>query len=1331
MKTMYTLAKIMKKKILAMILIVSMCLSMLPITALAEETVSVEKQEKAQSGTTTELTLDGSEQILYLRQNEDNTLCYQIGLKGTSIKTDSNNYKVGVTGSAMDEIRLKIENNSDQPMDVNLHLVGVTSIGGLSSEGTGTGAVTANLSIEGNCIFKNSNYGSDIDAGSNGVFWRNKDKNNATYKVNLSVGTESAFLLETMNKSFYDPENVTVDMTSGSEVYKMGSIDLKEHIKGKLPTSAIYNSYTIGYFGTVASNGNGTHKTDAGIVTECVAGEPVYEAKGEKHEKKILCKYCTYEMEAPVSESHDKKGKVELNETNQTHKIYCSKCGAVSTEAEPCTESWVYDKENHWKECNTCGRIMSEKTDHTIAIAHDSIKEGTPYKTGIPSCECGYQMRDIPMAPNGKKLIALTTSGNNSEELLVTVNGVKKILGVQKSEENSVYADYLEIDPSAEVTVEVLHENYKGENILSVTDSKNLIAIKELDELKAGTLVYSTVNPHEYADYSALDTQLARIASDQSDYPTVEILKLQQLMNKLPSRYLSKNRQPIVDQAAKDLKKALDDLEKGETAVPTNAKKITLTTEDTLTITSSGYRVNDSSETAWDGAYRLKGEGKSVIVESGIHTVILEGIRLINTSGNPFDIRTGAAVDLVLNQGSQNNFGNESAAKYFSGLHVPYGASLCIRNSQPNNNEGKLVVYGGKYAAGIGSNRFENVGTISIRSGDIQAFSGFSGAGIGGGRKAGCGIIKIYDGKVAGINIAGDGAGIGSGYNGIGGTIEIFGGNINAKGAEYSGGAGIGGASFGAPKKITITDGQIEAWSEFGAGIGGGDDSEQVKSVITITGGKFHVTSIDGAAIGSGKNDKAIPISIKNAIIFANSETVIGGTDNGGTYDKELIKLNNVTIFGNNSTAPKIQPVPVTHSGETVEYRVLDKKDTSDGDLTLLVDGEKVNSYVKGGKVVIAVKKGATIEEIESKPDVNPGGGSFVPNVPVKPEIPDLKPGESITETKPDGTVVKYEEKTNGDTIVTETKTDGSSVSNGWKEDGTTASTATDVNGKTEVKAEISKKAIEEAQKTNKPVELPVSPVKADKNSKAAPEVKITLNNDASKIKVHVPVDQITSGTVAIIIYPDGREEVIRKTIMDESGIDVVVKSNVTVKVVNNAKEFSDTEGHWAEGAIDFVTARKIYGGTGVSTFTPDGSMTRGMLAQVLYNLESNPKAIGTSKFVDVTEDTWCRNAIVWASDHKIVSGYPDGSFGVDNKITREELACMLNRFAGSPKHNGSALNFRDADKVSSYAYDSIVWAVEEGIVAGTDVNILSPQGTATRAQVAVMLMRFVNKYSI
>ena len=177
-----------------------------------------------------------------------------------------------------------------------------------------------------------------------------------------------------------------------------------------------------------------------------------------------------------------------------------------------------------------------------------------------------------------------------------------------------------------------------------------------------------------------------------------------------------------------------------------------------------------------------------------------------------------------------------------------------------------------------------------------------------------------------------------------------------------------------------------------------------------------------------------------------------------------------------------------------------------------------------------------------------------------------------------------------------------------------------------------------------------------------------------------------------------------------------------------SAGKFSDvSKTAWYYKAVDFAVKNQLMNGVSDGEFRPDDPMTRAMLVTVLWRYEGAPTA-GKSDFSDLTAD-WYKDAVAWAAKNEIVNGVGNGKFDPNGNITREQMAAILYRYAQKKGFDTTAqgnLNaFPDAAKVSSYATDAIAWTVGEGIINGNGGR-LDPQGNATRAQVATILMRFI-----
>lgn len=197
-------------------------------------------------------------------------------------------------------------------------------------------------------------------------------------------------------------------------------------------------------------------------------------------------------------------------------------------------------------------------------------------------------------------------------------------------------------------------------------------------------------------------------------------------------------------------------------------------------------------------------------------------------------------------------------------------------------------------------------------------------------------------------------------------------------------------------------------------------------------------------------------------------------------------------------------------------------------------------------------------------------------------------------------------------------------------------------------------------------------------------------------------------------------------------------ESDVTVIAVSkevqspDMPKFDDVkDGAWYSPAVAYVVQRGYMTGTGNNRFEPNTSVTRAMVAQILYAMEQKPQFKGNSVFTDVPEKEWYYEAVNWAEKNGLVAGYGNGKFGPNNPVTREQLAAILNKYTQYKKYNsataGDLSKFKDNSAVSRWAKESVQWAVGNGLISGFEDGSIQPQGTATRAQLAVILRAYDN----
>ena len=355
------------------------------------------------------------------------------------------------------------------------------------------------------------------------------------------------------------------------------------------------------------------------------------------------------------------------------------------------------------------------------------------------------------------------------------------------------------------------------------------------------------------------------------------------------------------------------------------------------------------------------------------------------------------------------------------------------------------------------------------------------------------------------------------------------------------------------------------------------------------------------------------------------------------------------------------------------------------GGVTLANAGEKVTTFTMGDQPV----------EIEA---------NFETEAP--PYIPPASSNkETVTVRNPDGsTTVTVTNKTTGTVTATTTYPDGAKTVVETRKDGTVTTT---IQTKDNVKSET--------------VTTP-----AGKTTAA-----VTLPKDKSAV-VTIPVKDVGPGTVAYLVKDDGTRELVRKTAVGDGCVYVPLSGSARLEIADNGKRFADVPaGDWAADAVSFVTGRELFQGIGENAFAPAVPMSRAMLVTVLHRLENEPQA-GSASFADVADGQWYTGAVRWAAANGIVKGTGGGLFDPSGNVTREQIAVILYQYAkycGTlTEADGDAANgYADSAAVSPWAAEAMGWAVRQGLLTGKPGNLLAPSDSATRAEVALILMRFIN----
>jgi hypothetical protein len=169
----------------------------------------------------------------------------------------------------------------------------------------------------------------------------------------------------------------------------------------------------------------------------------------------------------------------------------------------------------------------------------------------------------------------------------------------------------------------------------------------------------------------------------------------------------------------------------------------------------------------------------------------------------------------------------------------------------------------------------------------------------------------------------------------------------------------------------------------------------------------------------------------------------------------------------------------------------------------------------------------------------------------------------------------------------------------------------------------------------------------------------------------------------------------------------------------------------WFYDSVIDAVYRGLMNGTSATTFSPNDQMTRAMLVTVLHRLEGSPVATGASSFTDVKNGEWYTDAVTWANTNNIVTGYGGGLFGTDDSVTREQMATILHRYASYKNYDttrtADLASYTDAPEINDWALDALQWANAGGLITGRTTTTLAPGGSATRAEVAAIIVRFVD----
>lgn len=328
-----------------------------------------------------------------------------------------------------------------------------------------------------------------------------------------------------------------------------------------------------------------------------------------------------------------------------------------------------------------------------------------------------------------------------------------------------------------------------------------------------------------------------------------------------------------------------------------------------------------------------------------------------------------------------------------------------------------------------------------------------------------------------------------------------------------------------------------------------------------------------------------------------------------------------------------------------------------------------------------------------------------------------------------DGTIVTTVLETDETRTQTTEKKDGSSQIISRLPNGTIYSVETNKYGEVSVQISLPRHLTLNASKNNTVVELPIPEIPNTDDRAGAPVIMFSIAT-TTPVRVSIPINSPSAGTVAILVAKNGRETVVMDSVSDKDSLLLTLTGSAVVKVADIGMNFVDVDRNdWFYDAADFVTSRGLFQGVDHITFAPEQSMSRAMVVQVLHNLEHNPDFNIISCYTD-TQGKWYDVPASWATYHGYINGFPDSTFRGEENITREQLAVILYRYMGQPSVkdfvNTTIYNYFDYADISGWARTAMYWAVNSGILYTDGSNYLSPLKDATRAEVAQTIQNLV-----
>ena len=474
--------------------------------------------------------------------------------------------------------------------------------------------------------------------------------------------------------------------------------------------------------------------------------------------------------------------------------------------------------------------------------------------------------------------------------------------------------------------------------------------------------------------------------------------------------------------------------------------------------------------------------------------------------------------------------------------------------------------------------------------------------------------------------------------------------------------------------------------------------------------------SMEGIAPGESKTfDEALNVNPEFFDRYGFVDAIAVGMDEEDVYltDGEELRLmagKPLALMLNGEEFPETITV---RAGETMEFDVTCAPASLNDPLKAAFGTQDTSVAVFEGTTLKALNVGTTTIYGSVSPYGNQIQAITLNVVDESEPLPPSGGDDSGEDDDSSGDKTNTVTTSDGTTITTVTHSDGSTTVTTEAKNGVSSVVETSKNGKVTAQVKVPDAVANEAAAAGETVTIPMPAVPVAPDRGDAASVTVDLPSDTA-VKLEIPVEGVTAGTVAVLVGADGVEKVIRTCIVTEKGVVATLSDGNTIKIVDNSKHFVDVpSSYWGFDAVAFATSRELFSGTSATTFSPDDAMTRAMIVTVLascYDVDTT------------TGQEWYEAGAQWA----VENGVSDGT-NLNHAVTREQIATMLWRLAGSPMADESALSgYPDRASISEWAVQAVAWAVSAGIIAGNDTGELLPQSNATRAQVAVMLQRYL-----